>query len=213
MTSNWHTAPMRSLLLVRHGESRWNVEGRWQGWIDIELTDHGVAQARARARALEATGHSFAAVASSDLVRAHRTAEILADHLGIGEHFVEPGLRERFGGDWQGLTTAEIHERFPVERDLWLRGELPTPPGGESLEAMLERFDAALTALDAIAPPGPLLVVSHGGVSRAVATRAGAQVEGVSGNLGGRWFELGPSGLVAGAELDELEAHHFDAGE
>ena len=137
------------MLIVRHGESLWNVEHRWQGWIDIELTERGEAQARARGRELAEAGHRFSAVASSDLVRAHRTAALLAEALGVQEHLVDEGFRERFGGEWQGLTQHEIEQRYPAERAAWMSGEMPTPPGGETIEAMLERFDAAMQRLHA----------------------------------------------------------------
>ena len=201
------------MLIVRHGESHWNVEHRWQGWTDIPLTERGEAQARARGRALAEAGHSFVAVASSDLMRAHRTAELLGAVLGVGDHHVDAGLRERFGGEWQGLTQQEIAEQYPAERAAWLSGDMPTPPGGEPLEVMLERFDRALEAIHVAAPDGPLLVVSHGGISRAVAHRAGAEVEGVSGNLGGRWFTYRDGVLAAGDELPELAAVDLDGVE
>lgn len=201
------------MLIVRHGESHWNVEHRWQGWIDIALTERGEAQARARGRALADAGHTFAAVASSDLVRAHRTAELLAEALAVEAHLVDAGFRERFGGEWQGLTQTEINERYPAERAAWMSGEMPTPPGGETLETMLERFDRALHTLHTDAPAGPLLIVSHGGISRAVARRAGAEVEGVSGNLGGRWYTYRDGLLHAGDELPELTAVPLDGVE
>ncbi|HEX8581069.1 MAG TPA: histidine phosphatase family protein, partial [Acidimicrobiales bacterium] len=79
------------VLLVRHGQSVWNAEGRWQGQLDPPLSDVGAEQARAAAAHLD----GVVAVATSDLDRARRTAEILAEALGVGPAIVEPGLRER----------------------------------------------------------------------------------------------------------------------
>src|SRR5204863_10158848 len=98
------------LLIIRHGESEWNVEKRWQGWLDAPLTAQGRRQASARAHALLRTGFAPTVVHCSDLGRAQHTAEIVARVLGVA---IRPdrGLRERSGGDWEGFTADEIDER------------------------------------------------------------------------------------------------------
>ena len=123
---------MRRILIVRHGESEWNRQHRWQGWEDIALTATGVAQARARGADLRAGGHRFGAIYTSDLVRAADTADLIAQTLDHAPAIREPGLRERFGGDWQGSTSTEIDERWPGQRAAWRRGELSPPGGAES---------------------------------------------------------------------------------
>ena len=180
---------VRRLLIVRHGESEWNREGRWQGWEDIALTPEGVAQARARADALQSDGLRFTGVHTSDLVRAARTAELLAETLGAPAPRPDPSLRERFGGEWQGRDPKEIAARWPEEREAWRRGDLAAPPGGETDTEVLDRVHAALVRIDATNPPGPVLIVSHHGVVRLLSTQAGVAVTELIPNLGGRWFE------------------------
>jgi len=163
---------VHDLLIIRHGESEWNVEKRWQGWLDAPLTARGLQQARDRADALLRAGFSPAVVHCSDLGRAHRTAEIIADALGVATR-PHPGFRERGGGEWEGSTAEEIDARWPGLRDAWRRGELTAPPGGEEDAAVLTRFDDALGVLE---PDTPALVVTHHGLLRLVATRAGVDV-------------------------------------
>jgi glucosyl-3-phosphoglycerate phosphatase len=196
---------VRRVLIIRHGESEWNREGRWQGWEDIALTAAGEEQARARGAALHAAGHHFAAIATSDLVRAARTAELIGEILGGPPVLAEPGLRERFGGDWQGRSRDEIIEGWPEERAAWRRGELTAPPGGEDDAVVLERIHAALARIDATAPPGPVLVVTHHGVMRLLSSQAGVPLSALIPNLGGRWFDLNGTAVLAGLPLPALE--------
>ena len=189
-----HFADMRPILMLRHGETDWNAQNRWQGWLDIPLNATGRTQALARAAALRGEADAFVAVASSDLQRAHESASILANELGIATHVVDRGFRERFGGDWQGLDRAEIGERWPELVEQWRAGILAGPPNAEPIAAMLERFDRALHAVDHQLAPGPVLLVTHGGIQRAVALRAGAEVDGVHGNLSGLWLEYDAKG-------------------
>ncbi len=186
---------MRRILVVRHGESLWNRERRWQGWIDIALTDIGEVQARARGAELRAAGLRFGAVHSSDLVRAARTAELLAEELGLARPTTTADLRERFGGHWQGLTRDEMTARWPAEREAWRRGELAAPPGGETDDEVIARVDAALVRINAASDEGPILVVTHHGVVRLLSTRAGIAPSELIPNLGGRWFDLDDSVL------------------
>jgi broad specificity phosphatase PhoE len=198
---------VRRLLMVRHGQSAWNAEGRWQGWIDVALTPLGEAQAAARGAALAAGGLGAATVFSSDLRRARRTAELIAAAIDAPV-VVEPRLRERFGGEWQGHTAAEIDERWPGLREQWRRRELHAPPGAESDEAVLERVDGALAELVAAAPDGHALVlVTHGGVLRLIANRAGVIADNVVENVGGHWFAWDGERLVAEEPLPPIETH------
>jgi len=180
---------MQRLLVLRHGESTWNVEHRWQGWLDPPLTPAGEAQAAARARALAHAGFGPRVVYSSDLQRAARTAEIIAAHVEV-PFVTDPGFRERFGGEWQGHTGAEIDAGWPGMRDAWRRGDLTAPPGGEEDTAALERFDAALERALEHTGTGIVGIVTHHGMLRLVATRAGVDVHRVIPNLGGFWFDV-----------------------
>jgi probable phosphoglycerate mutase len=183
---------VRDLLIIRHGESEWNLEHRWQGWKNAPLTALGETQARERAELLARSGFAPAAVHSSDLGRARDTAEIVADALGV-EVRAHPGLRERGGGDWEGHTSEEIDVKWPGMLAAWRRGDLRGPPGGEDDETVFARFDAAISAV--VDAGTPTMVVTHGGVLRLVASRAGVPEAALLPNLGGYWFD------VAGSEL------------
>ena len=146
---------MTTILLARHGETDWNRENRWQGWADPPLNDAGRAQARALAEQLQET--PFDAVYSSDLRRAHETAEIVAAPHGVPV-ISDPGLREIDVGSWSGLTHAEIEERFPG-------GERPD---GETREQHLERVLQAAERIARANPNRRILLVTHGGTMRAL---------------------------------------------
>jgi len=180
------------LLLVRHGESTWNAELRWQGTADPPLSDLGERQARAAAPAVAAL--AITALVTSDLVRARQTAALVAPP-GI-EIDLEPALRERSAGEWTGLTRDEIEDRFPG--DLAARR---SPPGFEPDEPLLARVLPALTGL--LAADGVALVVTHGGVIRTVERVLGAPSVAVP-NLGGRWVHSDGEGGLALGERDLL---------
>jgi probable phosphoglycerate mutase len=195
------------LLVIRHGESTWNALRRWQGWADPPLSPVGEAQARAAAAALAALGAGRATIATSDLRRARRTAELIAAGAGHGPGalVVDAGLRERDIGAWSGLTTAEIEARWPGMIAAWRRGEVPSPPGGEDEPTFRSRVVAACHRLAALADgTAYVLVVSHGGVIRTLERVAGVDAV-VRPNLSGRWFALADGRLVAG-ELVSLVA-------
>jgi len=178
------------ILLVRHGQSTWNADGRWQGTEDPPLSTLGVQQAHHAARHLG----TFDAVWASPLERAFVTATIIADELGIGPVQTDDDLRERHAGEYQGLTRAEIEARFPGHLVEGLR-----PPGWEDDDQVLERAAGALGRIAlAVGPGGTALAVSHGGVVHTLERALGAPREGRLPNLGGRWFEVGPGHLAAG---------------
>ena len=195
--------------MLRHGESEWNAERRWQGWLDAPLTPSGESQAAQRARELARDGVIPRVVYTSDLGRALRTAEIIAGRLDAPV-IPDEGFRERHGGEWQGCTVDEIDERWPGQRDAWRRGELASPPGGEADGKLLSRFDAALHRALAHVGDGLLLVVTHHGILRAVAKRAGADLDhSTIPNLGGFWFSVVDGTLAEAQTVDEL-AHNGD---
>ncbi|HVV59310.1 MAG TPA: histidine phosphatase family protein [Gaiellaceae bacterium] len=146
---------MTIVILARHGETDWNRESRWQGWADPPLNDLGRRQAAELAERLRDV--PFDAVYTSDLRRAHETAEIVAAPHGVPV-VTDPGLREIDVGSWSGLTKAEIDERFGGER-----------PDGETHEQHRERVRAAAARLVAAHPDARILLVCHGGTMRALA--------------------------------------------
>jgi broad specificity phosphatase PhoE len=182
-------------LILRHGQSVWNAEHRWQGWIDIPLTEAGEAQARARAESLAGDGIDVPVVFASDLQRAHRTAELIAEAIGA-RVVTDARLRERHGGEWQGHTSAEIDERWPGMRERWRSRELHAPPGAEADEQVLARFDLALRDIVDSTGDDDVLVVTHGGMVRLLANRAGVDATDVVENVGGYWFRFDGSQLV-----------------
>jgi broad specificity phosphatase PhoE len=187
------------LLLVRHGQSTWNAEGRWQGWADPPLSPRGERQALEAATRLVDSG--IETVVASDLQRAWRTAELIAEHLGLGPVTVDQALRERNVGEWCGLTRGEIAERWPGELRAYMGGRSEAIPGGESDQALAAR---GLEALSGVARSGGrVLVVTHGGLVRAVERALGADASHVP-NLAGRWFSADGDGRLVPAERVSL---------
>jgi broad specificity phosphatase PhoE len=166
------------LLLVRHGESTWNADGRWQGQADPPLSRLGEQQAAEAATRVD----SVDAVWASDLVRARRTAEIVAGGQRI-EVRLDPRLRERDAGDWQGHTRAEIEEHWPGYLESGRR-----PAGYESDDALLARVLAAIDEIGAAHRGGSVLIVVHGGIVRTLERHFGDDLHGLLPNLGGRWM-------------------------
>jgi probable phosphoglycerate mutase len=163
-------------VLLRHGQTVWNVENRFQGHTDIPLDETGLAQAERVGRLLAALRPD--AIVSSDLARATSTAQPLARLTGLVTS-LDKDLRERSGGLWEGLTDVEIRERYPRERETW------DPPEGESREGVAERVARAFRrAADAIPPGGLAVVVSHGAAIRLGIERVLGLPEGVDGILG-----------------------------
>src|SRR4051794_13580768 len=156
---------MADLLLVRHGETDWNRDHRVQGHTDIPLNAAGLAQARELAESLSDT--RLEAVYSSDLARALQTAEAVARVQGL-EVTVDPALREKNFGSWEGLTDVQIAQRFPDEaRGRW--GD------GETTEEVAARVLAAIERIRGRHDGEPVLVVSHGGALRAILDDAGVE--------------------------------------
>jgi probable phosphoglycerate mutase len=179
------------VLLVRHGQSTWNAEGRWQGQADPPLSELGERQALEAVPAVERLAPTR--VLTSDLARALRTAELVAPPGMTPEH--EPVWRERHAGEWSGLTRPEIEARFPG----WLAARR-SPPGFEGDDALLARTLPALAALVVgigDGAGGVVLVVTHGGVIRTLERHLHATSEPVP-NLGGRWFHSDGDGIALG---------------
>ena len=190
---------MARLLLLRHAQSTWNAEARWQGWADPRLSDVGREQSTAMVVWLGDLGVAFERVVSSDLRRSIETAGIVAEGLGLGTPAVEPQLRERDVGDWSGRTTEEIELIWPGAIAAWRAGRLDRPPGGEHEPSFRGRVVAAVERL-AGTEGGPILVITHGGVIRSLDRHLGGEGR-TTGNLSGRWVEASPSGLAGGEHV------------
>jgi len=165
----------RVLYIARHGETDWNVVGRWQGHTDVPLNENGRTQAFAIAGALR--GQTFAGVVASDLSRAHETARIVATELGLTIAYTDPDLRERHFGPFEGLTRDECAAYHPDEWRAWILDKV-APGGGESQEELSVRVQAAVgrAALHVATAEVPALLVSHGGSMRALLATALGEV-------------------------------------
>jgi broad specificity phosphatase PhoE len=148
------------LLLLRHGETVWNRERRYQGWTDTPLSPEGLVQAEAAARELKE--HAFAAVYASPLQRARDTAAAIAAPHGL-EVETDPAFKELGFGQWEGLTLDEARAGFPTLYDGWATTpHLVSPPGGESLAQARDRVLAGLERLRAGHPDEIVCLVAHG---------------------------------------------------
>jgi broad specificity phosphatase PhoE len=157
-------APGRRVVIWRHGQTAWNLEGRFQGQIDVPLDEVGRWQAKTAARLL--AGLRPYAVVASDLARAADTAGELGELTGLPVK-LDPRLRETYAGTWQGLTDAEIEAKYSAEFAAWRVDHSVRRGGGELETEVAERMVPAIEdALEQIPERGTLVVVSHGGSSR-----------------------------------------------
>jgi probable phosphoglycerate mutase len=150
------------LIIVRHGQTEWNIKGIRQGHLDSPLTGRGLAQAKALGQRL--AREKFSVLYSSDLGRAIETAKEIVSVTGH-QIVTDARLRERHLGIFQGLNADEINERYPEERRL-LRTSGPgyVIPGGESMIQQVERNVAFLDSLAVRHAGETIVVVTHGGV-------------------------------------------------
>ena len=158
----------RRLIMLRHGQTTYNAGRRMQGQLDTELSETGVAQARAAAQ--WAKDYGIIRIISSDLGRASRTAEIIAAELRLDVE-LDPRLRETHLGTWQGMTHQEVDAEFPGARAAWRHSPAWAPPGGES------RLDVARRARPVVDKlmrdfddwdDNAVLFVAHGGTISAL---------------------------------------------
>ena len=187
--------PTRLMLVVRHGQTTWNAEKRWQGRADSPLSALGIAQAQWAATVLE----PFDLVVTSDLSRARDTGAIIADVLGARVE-AEPDLAERDVGEWTGLTFDEIEEGWP--------GALANgghPNGWEADDTVADRAIGALERIAKAHPDERVLVITHGGLIRSIYRRLGLDTPHLA-NLSGLWVRVDGEGITAG-ELIEIVDH------
>jgi len=155
---------MTQLLLIRHGQSTWNAEGRIQGWADPPLSERGLGQARKLAQRLIAEGYPLAAIYSSPLLRARKTAEQVAQTLGLPVQ-TDERLKENGVGQFTGLTGQEVEQQFPE----WVAARRSSPawiapPDGEARDGFASRAAAVMAHIVANHSEQTVAVVSHGGI-------------------------------------------------
>lgn len=199
--------------VIRHGESTWNADGRYQGQTDVPLSAVGRLQAASLAERL--TGQEFGAVYSSDLLRASQTAQAVAERLaGAPPVQLDPGLREISVGELAGLMMTDIRQRFPeylsaLQADPWATRR----PGGESMADLYDRCGAAFHVLRERHPGQRVLVFTHGGVVRVA---VGLALGGVPANAWARLSVTNTSitrvllGADTGMLLEFNDAAHLE---
>lgn len=149
------------LVCVRHGETGWNVEGRWQGQSGAGLSEHGRAQARATAQHLAERFGDAAVIARSDSLRVAETAAPLVELLAAPV-IVDPRLREVDVGTWSGLTRAEVEQADPGGWAAYRRGDALRVGGGETIAKVRARACAAVDAVVDRVGHGTAIVLTHG---------------------------------------------------
>ena len=158
--TSWTSAPGEPTVtvLLRHGQTPMSVQKRYAGRSDVPLTDLGVQQAAAAAKRLASAG--LALIVTSPLLRAVRTAEEVAAVTGA-QVVKDEGFRETDFGAWEGLTFAEVQERWTDEVRTWLADPAVAPPGGESFTEVSTRVTGALHRALAGREGQAILIVSH----------------------------------------------------
>jgi 2,3-bisphosphoglycerate-dependent phosphoglycerate mutase len=164
---------MPKLVLVRHGQSLWNLEDRFTGWVDVPLTEKGRDEARAAGECLK--GLELHVAYTSALQRAQETLSIMQEVMGKPLPVIrDPALNERHYGDLQGLNKRRTAEQYGEEQvHIWRRSFNVPPPNGESLELTAQRtlpfFERAI--LGDIQQGKNVLVVAHGNSNRSIVMR------------------------------------------
>jgi probable phosphoglycerate mutase len=172
-----------TVILLRHGQTDYNATGRLQGQVDIDLNETGRAQAQAAAEVLARV--QPAAIVSSDLSRAAETAQILGALAGVAVG-IDPRLRERSFGDWEGLTHTELAEQWPEQFRSWSAGAHPEGIGAETRHDVGERVARAVTEhAGHHEEGGVIVVVAHGAaISAGLTTLIGQDPESWRGITG-----------------------------
>ena len=189
----------RRLLLVRHGVTAWNREGRWQGRLDPPLSDDGRREADLLAHRLaDDADLRPARILSSTLARAAQTAAAIATATGV-EVEAEARLVEIGAGEWEGHTHDELEATDGVRYRAWRsQASDVRPPGGERIEDVVARVRGVLDAVEASADRWPMALVSHGGMLRVVANQLF--------ELPGRWmwsFDIDNASVSVASRLDD----------
>src|SRR5579875_3211429 len=182
---------MVDLVVVRHAQSTWNAEGRWQGWADPPLSALGRDQAVRAAAGLRA--HPPVRVVASDLRRAAETGGIIAAALGR-PCALDADLREYDAGEWSGLRRSEISARWPDDLAAWDAGALDRTPGGEDPRALVARMRRGVRrAADEGAADARAVNAAPADAAAADAAAAAPAGAGAHASL---WMPIGPWVLV-----------------
>jgi 2,3-bisphosphoglycerate-dependent phosphoglycerate mutase len=163
----------RVLVLVRHGESDWNLKNLFTGWKDVDLTENGIAEARAAGRKLKAQGFSFDVGFTSALIRAQRSLDLILEEMGQTKIpvFRDKALNERDYGDLSGLNKDDARAKWGAEQvHIWRRSYDVAPPGGESLKDTAARVLPYYIQeiLPAVLRGKRVLIAAHGNSLRAL---------------------------------------------
>jgi 2,3-bisphosphoglycerate-dependent phosphoglycerate mutase len=163
----------RVLVLVRHGESEWNLKNLFTGWKDVDLTENGIAEARAAGRKLKAQGFSFDVGFTSALIRAQRSLDLILEEMGQTKIpvFRDKALNERDYGDLSGLNKDAARAKWGAEQvHIWRRSYDVAPPGGESLKDTAARVLPYYIQeiLPAVLRGKRVLIAAHGNSLRAL---------------------------------------------
>lgn len=157
---------MTKVILVRHGQTMWNVEMKYQGHCDVALTEQGLKQAELAAVSL--AGEKISAVYASDLSRAFKTAECIANKHQLQVERI-PAFKEINFGKWEGLTYAAIHHQWSdLMAKLFSHPDEIQIPDGETFREVKERASAALVKIVEKHPGQTIVIVSHGGTIRTI---------------------------------------------
>lgn len=166
-----HDTPMGTLVLIRHGQSQWNLENRFTGWTDVPVTEQGAKDAASAAKVLEP--YMFDRAFTSRLIRAQQTLDIILEELGLSTLPVieDSALNERHYGDLQGLNKAETTEKYGKEQvQAWRRSFSTRPPNGESIEDCVHRTTPFFLQyiFPHVAKGEKVLVAAHGNSLRPI---------------------------------------------
>ncbi len=171
---------MATLVLIRHGQSLWNLENRFTGWVDVPLTDKGRTEAKGAAAHIQQL--RFDVAYTSELIRAQETLQLVLEKLGQKPPVIrDAALNERHYGDLQGLNKADTAARYGEEQvKIWRRSYDIAPPNGESLELTAKRtlpfFERAIGG--DLRQGKNVLVVAHGNSNRSIVMK----LEGLTGD-------------------------------
>lgn len=174
---------MSYLVLLRHGQSEWNLANRFTGFKDVELTENGIAEAKNGGKLLKEAGIEFDQVFTSTLKRANETAKLALEEAGqaalIDSMIYHDDLRERDYGDLTGLNKDETREKYGDEQvHIWRRSYDTPPPGGECLQDVVEKrvrpyYEANIKPM--VDEGKDILIAAHGNSLRAMLIILGAE--------------------------------------
>jgi 2,3-bisphosphoglycerate-dependent phosphoglycerate mutase len=199
---------MATLVLIRHGQSLWNLENRFTGWVDVPLTEQGRAEAHRAGELIRDL--RFDVAYTSVLTRAQETLDIILEVIGQKPPIIrDQALNERHYGDLQGLNKADTARRYGDEQvKIWRRSYDVAPPGGESLELTAKRtlpfYDRAI--LGDLRQGKQVLVVAHGNSNRSIVMKLDELSREAVLELNLETgvplvYQIGPEGQVLGKQI------------